>query len=372
MWSAGYDQFIPFAATVLGIVLTDLLIGLGIGLAVSLGFILNRHARRPVRRITEKHLDGEVMHIQLPEQVTFLNQRAIEHAFESIPRGARVLLNAEQTEYIDPDILALIRDFRDVTAPARDLRLSMTGFGGAYELDDEIQIVDYSTRELQDRVTPTQVLEILREGNVRFHSDRMLNRNLARQVGATALGQHPLAVVLSCIDSRTPAELLFDMGLGDIFSVRVAGNVISPKVLGSMEYGTAIAGARLIVVLGHTRCGAVTAAVELAGANVAEATGCQHLDPILRDIQRGADLIEVLAQTTPLAQWDAERKQAFVDDAARRNVLNVVRRIVAESQTIADLLASGRIAICGVLYDVTTGRMSFMIDEAIGLEPSAN
>jgi carbonic anhydrase/SulP family sulfate permease len=368
MWAAGNDQFIPFAATVLGIVFTDLLVGLGIGFAVSIGFILSRHARRPLRRISERHLDGEILHIQLPEQVTFLNQRSIEQALEGLPRGAHVLLDAEQTEYIDPDILALIRDFRDVAAPAREIQLSMSGFGGAYELDDELQIVDYSTRELQDRVTPAQALEFLREGNVRFYSGRMINRNLARQVGATAAGQHPLAVVLSCIDSRTPAELLFDMGLGDIFSVRVAGNVISPKVLGSMEYGTAVAGARLIVVLGHTRCGAVTAAVELSGTNVAEATGCQHLDPILRDIQRTVDFNGALAQSNPFAQWDPEHKQAFVDDVARRNVLSVVRRIVDESQTIADLVASGRIAVCGVLYDVSTGRMSFMTDEAIGLE----
>lgn len=367
MWKAGPDQLFPFAATVIGIVFTDLLVGLGIGFAVSLGFILKRHARRPVRLIAEKHLDGEVLHIQLPEQVTFLNHRAIEETLENIPRGTRVLLDAEQTDYIDPDILALIRDFRDEQAPARDILLSMTGFAGSYELQDDIQIVDFSTRELQQQVSPAQVLDILREGNVRFFSGRMLNRNLARQVCATAQGQHPLAVVLSCIDSRTPAELLFDMGLGDIFSVRVAGNVISPKVLGSMEYGTAVAGARLIVVVGHTRCGAVTAAVELAGANVAEATGCQHLDPILRDIQHGIDFEHALADGKPFAQWDGERKRAFVDEVARHNVLDVCRRIVEHSQTIAELIDKRRIAICGVLYDVSTGRMDFMIDQAIGL-----
>ncbi|HLT38356.1 MAG TPA: carbonic anhydrase, partial [Enhygromyxa sp.] len=167
-----------------------------------------------------------------------------------------------------------------------------------------------------------------------------------------------------------PAELLFDLGLGDIFSVRVAGNVISPKVLGSMEYGTAVAGARLIVVLGHTRCGAVTAAVELAGSSdVAEATGCQHLDPILRDIQRSVDFKSSLANGgKPFAEWDPERKRTFVDDVARRNVLAITRRIVDESQTIAELIAAGRIAICGVLYDVATGNMIFMTDEAIGLD----
>ena len=110
------------------------------------------------------------------------------------------------------------------------------------------------------------------------------------------------------------------------------------------------------------------AAVELAGTNVAEATGCQHLDPILRDIQRGVDFTVALAESKPLSQWDPERRQAFVDDVARRNVLSVVRRIVEDSGTIAELIASRRIAICGVLYDVTTGRMDFMTDEAIGLE----
>lgn len=373
MWKAGRDQFIPFATTVVAIVFTDLLIGLGIGLAVAVGFILQRHARRPLRRISEKHLDGEVLHIRLPEQVTFLNHIAVERTLDEIPRGARVLIDAEQTDYIDPDVLALISEFRDVTAPAREVRLSMVGFADRYELNDEIEFVDYSTRELQDRVTPTQVLEFLREGNERFVTGRQLNRNLARQVGATAAGQHPLAVVLSCIDSRTPAELVFDLGLGDIFSVRVAGNVTSPKVLGSMEYGTAVAGARLIVVLGHTRCGAVTAAVDLAGAkDVATATGCQHLDPILSDIQRNVDFSGGMAEAKPLAEWDPSRKQAFVDDVARRNVLAITRRIVQESKTIADLVAARRIAVVGVLYDVATGTMEFMTDEAIGLDEAEN
>ncbi|HLT39955.1 MAG TPA: SulP family inorganic anion transporter, partial [Enhygromyxa sp.] len=168
MWQGGKDQFIPFATTVLAIVFTDLLIGLGIGMAVSIGFILHRHARKPLRRIAEKHLDGEVLHIRLPEQVTFLNHISIELTLDNIPREARVLLDAEGTDYIDPDVLSLIREFRDVTAPARNIRLSMLGFADKYEFDDEIQFVDYSTRELQDRVTPAQVLEILRTGNERF------------------------------------------------------------------------------------------------------------------------------------------------------------------------------------------------------------
>jgi carbonic anhydrase len=370
MWSSGRDQFIPFAATVVAIVLSDLLIGLGLGMAVALWFIIQRHARRPLRRISEKHLDGEILHIQLPDQLTFLNHVGIEQMLDDIPRGGRIKLDARSTDYIDPDILALFREFRDLTAPARGIQLAMIGFSDVYELNRELEFVDYSTRELQDRVTPKQVLEMLCEGHQRFLRSRQINRDYNRQVGATAASQHPIAMVLSCIDSRAPVELLFDMGLGDLFSARVAGNVISPKVLGSLEYGTAVAGSRLIVVLGHTRCGAISAAVDLLGtADVAGTTGCQHLAPILSDIQTSVDFGSELAEAKPLAEWDPERRQAFIDDVARRNVLAVTRKIVERSQTIATLVDAGRIAVVGALYDVATGTMEFMLDEAFGLEP---
>ena len=359
MWADGPVQFVPFAATVLGIVFTDLLIGLLIGMGVSLGFILRRHARKPVRRIFERHLGGDVLHIELPEQVSFLNQTALERALMEAPRGGHVHLDARRTDYIDPDVLALIREYRDVTAPARGVQLSMTGFHEDYALRDEVQYVDYSAREQYERAAPAQVLEILRLGNARFASGQRINRDLVRQVNATADGQRPLAVVLSCIDSRTPVELVFDLGLGDVFSVRIAGNVLSPRVLGSIEYGCAVGGARLVVVMGHTRCGAVTAAVEQAqnGGSARELTGCQHLGSILADLRRSID-----------ADADAEApKEALIDAVARRNVSVVVERIVAESETVRRLLEAGNIAVIGALYDVTTGNMEFIEDEALGL-----
>ena len=239
MWDEGRYQFVPFALTVVSIVLTDLLIGVLIGMAVSIGFILRSNVRRPLRRVVEKHLGGEVIHIELANQVSFLNRAALDRVLNQIPRGGHVLLDAHNTDYIDPDLLSLIRDFKEHTAPARGVEVSLLGFRRRYHLWDETRYVDYSTRELQSTLTPQQVLQLLKDGHERCRTGHRLTRDYSRQLSTTARGQHPLAVVLSCIDSRTPAELIFDLGMGDIFSVRIAGNVASRKVLGSVEYGCA-------------------------------------------------------------------------------------------------------------------------------------
>jgi carbonic anhydrase/SulP family sulfate permease len=357
MWSEGRYQFAPFVVTVVSIVLTDLLVGILIGLSVSVAFILNSNLRRPLHRVVEKHLGGEVMHIELANQVSFFHKAALDRAFNEIPRGGHVLLDARSTVYIDPDILSLIREFKEKTWPVRGVRVSLRGFRAKYNLHDEIQYVDYSTRELQGKLTPDQVLQILKEGNERFRTGHRLTRDFGRQLHASSRGQHPLAVVLSCIDSRSPAELVFDLGLGDIFSVRIAGNVTSGKVLGSMEYGCAVAGARLILVMGHTLCGAVTASVDLACStvNAEQATGCQHLESIVRDIRQSIDV----DQCRRIQHATAHERETFVNAIAQRNVIRTVRTILDESRTIRELVQSGRIAVVGAMYDIASGNIDF-------------
>ncbi|MCA9095475.1 MAG: bifunctional SulP family inorganic anion transporter/carbonic anhydrase [Planctomycetaceae bacterium] len=357
-WHEGRYQFLPFILTVIAIVMTDLLIGILIGLGISVAFILNSNLRRPIRRRLEKHLGGDVLHIELANQVSFLNRAALERALDEIPRGGHLLLDARNTDYIDPDIQSYIREFISTTAPVRGVRVSLRGFREKYELKDEIQYVDYSTRELQDKMTPDQVLQILKDGNERFRTGQQLSRDLSRQMLATADGQHPLAVVLSCIDSRTPAELVFDLGLGDIFSVRVAGNVTSPKVLGSMEYGCAVAGAKLILVLGHTRCGAVTASVSFTAskADVKQETGCDHVDHLVQDIRRSIDPVSC-EEYPKLSKADQAK---YVDDVAKQNVRQVMARILEESSTIARLVAEKKVVVVGAMYDVNSGSLQFV------------
>jgi len=361
MWEEGPYQFVPFAVTLLAIVFTDLLVGILIGLGVTIAFILNSNVRRPLRRFQEKHVGGEVLHIELANQVSFLNRATLEKALREVPRGGHVLIDASHTDYIDPDILDLIRDFQQTTAPAHDVQVSLLGFRAKYNLDDKIQFVDYSSREVQEGISPDAALQILLDGNERFRSGNRLSRDLGRQRGATAKGQHPIAVVLSCIDSRTPAEIIFDLGLGDIFSVRVAGNITSRKILASMEYGCAVAGAKLVLVLGHTNCGAVGAAVQgtcVPGSLGQAADDCEHLGHILQEIALSVDA----TTCSDLAHADGPARDAIVNAVARRNVLRVCQQIQAQSTALRALVRQGKIAIVGALYDLATGDIEILSD----------
>lgn len=368
MWKEGRYQFIPFIVTLVGIVLSDLLIGIMLGLVVSITFILHSNLRRPLRRVVERYVGGQVLRIELASQVSFLNKAALEAVLREASRGTHILLDARNTDYIDPDILSLIRDFKDRTAPIQGVQVSLSGFRDKYHLEDNIQFVDHSTRELQGKISTDQVLQILKDGNERFRTGKRLMRDLGRQMQSTSDGQHPLAVVLSCIDSRTPSEYIFDLGLGDIFSVRVAGNVVSAKVLGSMEYGCAVAGAKLILVVGHTKCGAVSATVKLASSTQTpeQATGCQNIGSIVNEINKSLD------STTchKLGHDPSPEKDKYIDEVAERNVHYSVLRILEASQTIRRLVSEGRLAVVGAMYDVSTGKLDFLTNEAVGVSAS--
>lgn len=358
MWKQGWPQFIPFATTLIAIVIMDLLIGILIGMGIAMANILISSVRRPLRWSTETHLRGDVLHIELADQVSFLNRGELIQSLETVPRNGHVLLDARRTDYIDPDVLGLIHDFKDLTAPARGIELSLLGFREKYNLRDQTRYVVHATSELQAKLSAQQVLKVLKDGNSRFRSGKRLTRDLGRQIVDTSLGQHPLAVVLSCIDSRTPAELIFDLGVGDIFSVRIAGNVSSRKILGSIEYGCAVAGAKLVLVLGHTNCGAVTTAVDLmvTGENAKQATGCQHLNFIVEQIQQSIHL----ESAESIQRMNHIERASFVDSVARRNVVRTVQSLLLQSQTLRNLERTGYTIFVPAMYNIGSGEIEFL------------
>lgn len=354
LWKQGWSQFLPFATTVTAIFFTDLLIGVLIGLGVSIVFILHANLRRPIQCVHEHRLQGDVERIELGSHASFLNRAALAKHLNGYRSGSHVVIDARHTEYIDPDILDLIQDFHEKGGPAHGVNVQLTGFQGRFGLTDDLKDLDTATRDLQRKLTPDEVLKILKDGNDRFRSGQRLVRDLHREVQSTAGGQYPLAVVLSCIDSRSPAELIFDLSVGDIFSIRIAGNVVREKVLGSMEYACAVAGSRLVVVMGHTKCGAVTTAVDLflTGKTAEEVTGCSHIDVLTSDIQRSI-LIDDLPQTP-------EGLANYVNDVTRAHIQRTVESIPQRSSVLDRLSREGEIKIVGCIYDVTTGEIDFL------------
>ncbi len=203
-------------------------------------------------------------------------------------------------------------------------------------------------KETQAQMTPRKALQFLQEGNNRFINNLKANRNLLEQVNETRDGQWPFATILSCIDSRTSAELIFDQGLGDVFSVRIAGNIVNTDILGSMEFACKVAGSKLIVVLGHSKCGAVKGA-------------CDHVEM--------GNLTELLSKIQPAVyeekQTTVERSSKnseFVENVAEINVKRSVKSIIERSYVLEQMLENGQIGIVGAMHDIETGVVTFYDD----------
>lgn len=203
---------------------------------------------------------------------------------------------------------------------------------------------------IPEDISPAGALQRLKEGNFRFVNNLKLNRDLLEQMNETKDGQWPFAAILSCMDSRTSAELIFDQGLGDIFSIRIAGNVITPGTLGSLEFATAVAGSRLILVLGHTSCGAIKGACDDVKLG--------NLTSLLKKIKPA-----VAGVTTVGGPRDSSNPE-FVDKVAEINVYNSVEKILENSEVIRDLVQEGKVGIVPAIYNVATGMVIFLEQKA--------
>lgn len=209
------------------------------------------------------------------------------------------------------------------------------------------------TSETQASITPAKALEFLKEGNRRFVSNLKVNRNLLQQANDTRDGQFPFAVILSCIDSRTSAELIFDQGLGDIFSIRIAGNVVNTDIIGSLEFACKIAGSKLIVVLGHTNCGAIKGA-------------CDHVEM--------GNLTDLLSKIQPAVYEESQTTDAdlrnshnvvFVENVTDLNIKRSVRAIINRSYILEQMIEKGEIAIIGAKHHLESGQVEFFEDTSI-------
>ena len=207
------------------------------------------------------------------------------------------------------------------------------------------------SKEEQTAITPARAIELLKEGNKRFVNNLKLNRNLLQQANETSDGQHPFAVILSCIDSRTSAELIFDQGLGDIFSIRIAGNILNEDILGSMEFACKVAGSKMIVVLGHSRCGAIKGACDQVKLG--------NLTALLEKISWAVNDEKSVNENR-----NSENSE-FVEKVASINVKKAAQEIAQRSPVLKEMLDNGEIGIVGGMHDISTGLVTFYEDTII-------
>jgi len=342
MYRAGWYHFAPFVATVLGLVFSNLLIGIAIGLFTALFAILLENYKSAAY-FQETQIGNKII-FRLAEHVSFLTKANILQTIEQLPPRADVVIDATRCKYVDYDVYEIIENFQQ-EAKTKRITLHLNNWRGFGTLPP-VENARPPSYDAQKSLSPDEVLAILKEGNERFVNNLKSNRNLLEQVNDTRQGQFPMAIILSCMDSRTSVELIFDQGLGEVFSVRVAGNVVNDDILGSMEYACKMAGSKLIVVLGHSHCGAIKGACDHAKLD--------HLTGLLDKIQPAvqavgeAEKMEVTASNSDLVQKVADK-----------NVELAVVQIKQQSPVLNALLEQGEIDIVGAMYDIETGRVRF-------------
>ncbi|WP_019216360.1 bifunctional SulP family inorganic anion transporter/carbonic anhydrase [Legionella tunisiensis] len=345
IYQQGMDRFIPFIATVISIVSFNLLAGILIGLAISLFYILKSNSQARLDIIKEIYPTGITNRLMLPQQITFLNKASLVAELDSIPRNSQLIIDARYTNYIDKEIVELLKEFQQEQAPLKQIALNLIGFKDHYDIHNYVDFINVTTYDVLATLEPPQVLNILREGNQRFLHDTRIHRSLKTDIKYTAETQHPIAVVLGCIDSRVPVETIFDMSFGDLFCVRVAGNVVNEDVLASIEYACNIVGAKLIVVLGHTRCGAIQAACDGVEKG--------HITQLLGKIK------PAVAAERETSTNRTSQNSEFVNHVTEFNIANTLQQIYKDSEILRLMIDQEDIAMIGANYNVASGKVNF-------------
>jgi carbonic anhydrase len=344
IYAQGMDRFIPFIVTVISIIVFNLLTGILIGLAISLFYILKSNSQARIDIIKEIYPNGETSRIVLPQQMTFLNKATLVAELKSIRKYSQLIIDARYAQYIDKEILELLNEFK-IEAHNKQIALNLMGFQDSYKIHNYIDFITVTTYDVQATLTPAEVLKVLHEGNQRFLQDTRIHRYNRSDIKHTAKMQHPIAVVLGCIDSRVPVETIFDMTFGDLFCVRVAGNVVNNDILASIEYACNVVGAKLIVILGHTRCGAIQSACDGIKKG--------HITQLLTKIKPA-----IHAEQQTKTERDG-KNVGFVTQVTQLNTANTLKSVYSQSDILRKMIDEDEISMVGAMYDVHSGIVKY-------------
>jgi len=338
-YKKGWDQFLPFIVTVVAIVFTDLLIGVGIGLVFAVFYIVRSNFRNPFKFIREEYQNRKILKLELAQQVSFFHKAALENTLEKIADNSNILIDGSRTDFLDHDIKETLESFKAYGSHEKNVNLSFIGFDKKHKIEDEINFPYTFTKEMLDKLTPDDIIDILKRGNIRFVNGNSQKKDLLRQVKESSAGQYPVSVILSCIDSRSSSELIFDQGFGDIISIRIAGNVINKDVLGSIEFACNLLGTKLILILGHTHCGAIKAAFDESSPG--------NIGPMVDKIKKS------LGKISHIHDHDEQVRALEIE-----NIMNSIAE-VKKDINLNDSLESGRVKVIGAIYNIESGVVDF-------------
>jgi carbonic anhydrase len=341
MYRQGLETFLPFIVTTVLIVTTDLLTGVLAGLIISSIWVMRTSSRPKLALKKEVYPDSTIIRLVLPEQISFLNKAALIRTLRALPENSQVVLDGSNTKHIDYDIHEVIDDFTKNLSYEKNISLKLLLADNHQLLASRNDFDNVTTASVQENLKPADIFKLLKTGNERFVNNQPLRRNIKEQVQLTSTAQHPFAVVLGCIDSRVPVEKVFDVGFGDLFVVRVAGNVINDDIIASIEFATLHAGAKFIVILGHTECGAIKAACAAQGNGF---------------VRKLLEKIEPAVNEQDSEQLNSNELE---NNVTRANVQNSKRALLSQNSALRQRIEKHEIGLVCAIYDVKTGAVTF-------------
>jgi MFS superfamily sulfate permease-like transporter len=345
MYYKDWDQFIPFTMTVISIIFTDLLYGVLIGLAFSIFFILKENYTNPFTKEEFQLHIGDVIRIELSSHVTFLNRATIKNTLWGIPNNSKVVLDASNTSYIDNDIMEIIQDFKEVRSEECGIKLNIIGLRNSYSLTEHVEFINFLDKKTQEKLTPIDILEILKNGNERFVKGNLSDKFHHHQLNALSTEQNPMAIILSCIDSRTSPEILFDANLGDLLTVRIAGNIVNKEIIESIDFAYHKFGIKLIIVKGHSHCGAIQYSID----NRFSVGKGNIVDKIKKSVfECGCEEIHI-----------KNKDPIMLENITRMNTKNSIQEIIEGSLTLSTALKNKEIGIIEAYHEISSGKVFF-------------
>ncbi|MEX0813521.1 MAG: SulP family inorganic anion transporter [Chitinophagales bacterium] len=332
MYKKGWNQLIPFIATVTAIMLTDVLIGVLIGSAVSIFFLLKSNYHNPFFLENTKIYSGETIRLELSNEVSFLNKAAIRLTLWEIEPNSKVVIDATYSNFIDHDILELFEDYQNTFAKEHNIDLTIIGLKEKYDEKAHLEYVNSIDSTDKRTLNYKEILEILKEGNQRFVASRLGDRTSSHQINAIAKGQDPMALIVSSTNSGTSTTLLFDAKLGELMSMRTMGNIINEDLVSGIELACMQMNIRLVVVLGHSNCLATLGAIKMTkkgknnsiSSQIQEYLSLQNKSIEEINIHDKAQLNEVIHKNTQLSSDILVQKSNYLQNNLKENKIGII------------------------------------------------